>query len=138
MNVPLLTGNGGTNSIHWPLGLGPSIEIWFLEIAFANRPTIFFKFIISKRPTYCASEHSTCINGPGWYECNCITPYVGNGNYCEYFNHCYNDFSTPCHETALCEYGPVFPQGNVRQQLWIEWFISDESWNVCRICRTSI
>ena len=122
MNVPLLTGNGGTNSVQWPLGLGPSIEIWFLEIAFANRPTIFFTFIISKRPTYCASEHSTCINGPGWYECNCITPYVGNGNYCEYFNHCYNDFSTPCHETALCEYGPVFPQGNVRQQLWIEWF----------------
>ena len=69
----------------------------------------------SKRPKYCASEHASCINGPGWYECDCIAPYVGaSGNYCEYFNYCNNDWSTPCHETALCQYGPVFSQGNVK------------------------
>jgi len=41
-------------------------------------------------------------------------PMKGNGNYCEYFNHCDNPFSQPCHETAWCHYGPAFPQGFVR------------------------
>ena len=74
--------------------------------------------LIISRPKYCASEFATCKNGPGWYECNCINPYVGNGNYCEYFNHCNNEWSQPCHDTAWCEYGPVFPQGTVIKPQW--------------------
>ena len=80
-------------------------------------PALYFYVTIFKRPKYCASEHASCINGPGWYECDCIAPFVGaSGNYCEYFNYCNNDWSKPCHETALCQYGPVFSQGNVKNR----------------------
>ena len=34
---------------------------------------------VRNKDIFCASEHATCRNGPGWYECTCVGGYVGEG-----------------------------------------------------------
>ena len=67
--------------------VGIMVQFWKIpsEGVSQNYENVFDFFCqrlwFQKRPKYCASEHSTCKNGPGWYECNCISPYVGPDNH---------------------------------------------------------
>jgi hypothetical protein len=48
------------------------------------------------------SDHATCINTPGYFECKCNPPYVGNGRHCELERQNDNDACASCHPNAQC------------------------------------
>lgn len=49
------------------------------------------------------SDHATCINTPGSYECICNSPYVGNGKQCDLETpQIDQDICSSCHPNAKC------------------------------------